>query len=139
MSKAVAVCVGECTKHATHVSFVELGSPATMKDISDGYHTFGDLYMHRLALTVALTAAAPADVSWRSWYHHDSDGPMFDDSFIVGMDLPSGTITYHYNAQFWDAFEHVITLPYAPKWDGASPEDSIVRLRNLPAHLVAED
>lgn len=105
------------------------------KDTSDGYHTFADLYTHRRALTAALTSMVvrlrfllrhPA--AWRSRLHHPEDGPMFDGSFIVGIDLPNGTISYHYNNRYWDDFSHVPELEHAPKWDGAGPELTITRL-----------
>jgi len=103
--------------------------PAGAKAISDGYHTFGELYDHRRALTavVAVSAATSGD-SWRSKAHHTEDGPMFDGSFIVGIELPTGTITYHYNLEHWDDFTGVPELEHAPKWDGASPDDTVARL-----------
>lgn len=97
--------------------------------ISDGYHTFGDLYEHRRALTAALAAALP-DCCWRSKAHHPDDSPMFEGGyFIVGIDLPGvGTITYHYKLSHWDDFAGVPELPHAPKWDGAAPDATVTRL-----------
>lgn len=111
--------------------------PGGMKEVSDGYHTFRDLYDHRRALTAALAAAASsAGDSWRSKAHHPEDGPMFDGSFIVGIELPTGTITYHYNLDFWDDFAAVPELEHAKKWDGAGPDDTVTRLLTI-AGLVA--
>lgn len=102
------------------------------KDTSDGRHTFDELYAHRRALTAALMAAlieATGRTScWRSRLHHPEDGPMFDESFIVGVETPMGPITYHYNNRYWDDFNHVPELPHSPKWDGAGPELTITRL-----------
>ena len=42
----------------------------TAHDVSDGYHTFGDLYDHRRALTRALARAimrAGDGIGWRGW------------------------------------------------------------------------
>lgn len=103
--------------------------PGGAKAISDGYHTIGELYDHRRALTVALaTAAATAGDSWRSKAHHPEDSPMFEGSFIVGIDLPTGTITYHYNLEHWDNFSTVPELEHARKWDGAGPDETVSRL-----------
>ena len=53
------------------------------KDISDKWHTFGDLYYHRMILTLALMRQNK-DKAWKSKQHHD--GTMFEDSFICGID-----------------------------------------------------
>lgn len=110
----------------------ERPSDEEVGDTSDGYHTFGELYDHRRALTAALavvmTSALPGS-AWRSKQHHPDDDPMFDGGwFIVGLHLPTGTITYHYELKHWDDFRHVPELPHAPKWDGAAPADTVDRL-----------
>lgn len=101
-------------------------------DISDGYHTFGELYDHRRALTAALAvlrAGQLAGGAWRSKAHHPDDDPMFEGGyFIIGIELPTGTITYHYKLEHWDDFALVPELEHAPKWDGATPADSVTRL-----------
>lgn len=87
--------------------------------ISDGYHTFGELYDHRRALTAALCRAFE-QYAWRSKRHHPDDGPIFEGYFIVGINLPTGLITYHYKLSHWDDFPGVTELPHAPKWDGVA-------------------
>lgn len=106
-------------------------------EITDGHHTFGELYDHRRALTAVLAAGA-ADVgdSWRSKAHHPDDDPMFEGYFIVGIELPTGTITYHYKLHHWDDFAAVPEREHAPKWDGATPDDTVTRLLEL-ARMVA--
>lgn len=102
--------------------------PGGVSDISDGYHTFGELYDHRRALTAALCKALSLD-AWRSKAHHPEDIPMFDGGyFIVGINLPTGTITYHYKLTHWDDFSGVIELEHAPKWDEAQPAATVDRL-----------
>jgi hypothetical protein len=109
-------------------------------EVSDGYHTFGELYEHRRALTAVLAAAASNDGdSWRSKAHHPDDAPMFEGGyFIVGIKLPTGVITYHYQLKHWDDFAAVPELPHAPKWDGATPADTVSRCLAL-ARMVADD
>lgn len=124
-----------------HEVVTEPGSGYTITpdgEVSDGYHTFGELYEHRRALTAVLAAsAASAGDSWRSKAHHPEDSPMFEGGyFIVGIVLPTGTITYHYKLKHWDDFGAVPELEHAPKWDGATPDDTVTRLLEL-ARLVA--
>lgn len=114
----------------------EPGSGYTITDdgqVSDGYHTFGELYDHRRALTAVLAGAAAGDGdSWRSKAHHPEDSPMFEGGyFIVGINLPTGTITYHYKLKHWDDFAAVPELEHAPKWDGAGPPETVDRLLEL--------
>lgn len=109
------------------------GVPAhNVGEMSDGHHTFNELYDHRRALTAALLALVEnrTDLhTWRSRQHHPDDAPCYEGYFIVGVTLPrSGTITYHYADEHWDDFAAVPELEHAPKWDGATPADSVTRL-----------
>lgn len=97
------------------------------KDISDGYHTFDELYEHRRIL-FSIICHINKDLAWKSWKH--SDGTMFDDSFIVGIETPEGQYTYHYNSKFWNEF-NVKELSNAPEYDGHKPKN-ITRLLSLP-------
>jgi hypothetical protein len=97
--------------------------------ISDGYHTFGELYEHRAALLVALMCQRP-ELSWWSTQHHD--GTMFPGGWIIaGMQLPTGQVTYHLRVEPW---QRVLTdtgvpaLTKAPVYDGHTPEQVIERL-----------
>lgn len=96
-------------------------------DVSDGYHTFDELYDHRMALFVNLMLDNP-EISWRSKDHAEGGDPMFEGFFIVGMDLPAGQITYHYKLEHWDTFAGVKTLDHAPIYDGHTPNSVVKRL-----------
>lgn len=100
-------------------------------NISDGYHTFNELYDHRITLFIALCRKIRDADTWRSRLH--SDGTMFEGQFVMGIfDFPGGQITYHLPLSRWDETEFVAeTLDYAPKWDGHSPSDVIERLKRL--------
>lgn len=100
--------------------------------VTDGFHTFGELYDHRRALTAVLAAgAASSGDAWRSKRHHPDDDSMYYGYFIVGIQLPTGLITYHYKLEHWDDFGAVPELLHAPKWDGATPADTVTRLLDL--------
>lgn len=97
------------------------------KKISDGHHTFGELYHHRMIL-FSLLCRMFRGRAWRSKLH--DDGTMLDDSFITGIETPDGQYTYHYNLKDWDHFKGIRELPRAPKFDGHKPKD-ITRLLSL--------
>jgi hypothetical protein len=115
-----------------HGPLVELiGLPQKTGEISDGHHTFDELYEHRRALTAVLAVLAigyPDIQAWRSKEHHPDEGPMFDGSFIVGIELPTGSIIYHYKLKYWDDFNSVPELKHSPRWDGIGPSGTIQRL-----------
>lgn len=101
---------------------------------SDGYHTFGELYSHRTALLASLVKTLPDKMTWKSKKH--SDGTMFDDMFIVGIDLPEGPVSYHIELteldgrDNWELFK-CKELEKAPEWDGYTPNDVVERLRKF--------
>lgn len=97
------------------------------KGVSDKWHTFEELYFHRMILFLSLQLAHK-DKAWKSKQHHDST--MFDDSFIVGIDTPKGQYSYHYDLKFWDLFKEIKELDKAPEWDGHKPSD-VSRLLSL--------
>ena len=103
------------------------------KDISDTYHTFGELYDHRMAFNVALCQAITLlkrkDLyCYKSWFHHDKT--MFDGMFIVVIESPYGQISYHYNAEHWDKF-NIQPYDIALMYDGHTPDDTYDRLLKL--------
>ncbi len=97
-------------------------------EISDGYHTFNELYDHRCTLFLALIQRVPS-MSWISKKH--DDGSSFDGWFIAGMRLPSGDVTYHLPEKMWDlAVKTGAELRnFAPKWDGHKSQDVVIRLQ----------
>jgi hypothetical protein len=113
--------------------------PGESSQVSDGYHTFGEYDDHRRALTAVLaTVAAIGGDSWRSKAHHPDDDPIFEGGyFIVGINLPTGMITYHYDLEHWNDFAAVPELKHAPKWDGATPADTISRCLEI-TRIAAE-
>jgi hypothetical protein len=104
--------------------------------ISDGYHTFGELYEHRIELFIALVYCADEYLlgrlggAWRSKKH--DDGSEWDGWFIMGIGADEGKqITYHLPNKYWDRCDFVETLERAPKWDGHSSDDVLERLRKI--------
>lgn len=97
--------------------------------ISDGYHTFGDLYEHRIELWIALCNDNPMRC-WKSKVH--SDGSVWDGWFILGIEIEKGRqMTYHLPISYWNRIADNRELPKAPEYDGHTPEDVLNRMRLL--------
>ena len=98
-----------------------------MGNISDGYHTFNELYHHRAVLFAVICNMYP-DKAWKSKQHGDPNFPMYDGMFIVGIETPEGQATYHYDLDpYWDIF-NVKEIERAPKFDGHTPDEAIRRI-----------
>lgn len=95
-------------------------------EISDGYHTFNELYRHRMVL-FSVICNQNKDKAWKSKLH--ADGTMYDNYFIVGITTEKGNYTYHYHMDNWHYFD-VPEIEKAPEWDGHKPSD-IDRLLTL--------
>ncbi len=114
------------------------GSPPTGR-MSDGFHTFDELYDHRITLFLALCRQCDvADYSrkfrsrvWRSRLH--SDGSSLPGWFIMGIGKePGEQITYHLPDARWseaDFLDAESTLERAPTFDGHTSADVLKRIR----------
>ena len=107
--------------------------------LSDGYHTFDELYEHRIVNYMALcrqlsrySAALLRRTNpvWRTRIH--SDGTEWPGWFILGIFTePGKQITYHLPMSKWDECDFAQRLNTAPKWDGHTSADVLERLKNL--------
>lgn len=114
--------------------------------VSDGYHTFDELYEHRVLLFIALcrhlskemalpmhddTSDIPIYSIWASVQH--ADGSTFGGWFVMGIGKEKGKqITYHLPARFWhEVCEFAEILECAPEYDGHTPDDVLKRLEQL--------
>lgn len=100
---------------------------ADPRNVSDGHHTFHELYQHRHMLTLVLMKSWFKS-AWFSRFH--VDGGSYDGWFLVGIDLPTGTVTYHLPELLFDAAAKTGAklLTKAPEWDGHTSDDVIHRL-----------
>jgi len=105
-----------------------LMSEQDIGDFSDGFHTFNELYTQRLMLSVALFNCFK-DISWKSRKHADGEPCFGGGWFIVGIETPEGSYTYHYEDQFWDLFK-CREVEMAKEWDGHTDKD-VNRLMSL--------
>lgn len=110
--------------------------------VSDGFHTFKELYEIRLAYNVALfneLYLKNQDTGWqenpyevhKSWRHYDGELCFGGGWFIVVAQLPSGQISNHYEAIHWDKFRIPETEKALFEYDGHTTNDVIERLIKL--------
>lgn len=105
-----------------------ISNGVVVRDNSDGYHTFADLYEQRLILSAALAKSNP--FAWKSKLHSDGTEPFGGGWFVMGWETEKGQYTYHYEMKDWELFECRET-PRAPEWDGHTSKD-VRRLLSMP-------
>lgn len=97
--------------------------------ISDGYHTFDELYEHRTVLFASLCSIMHSLHEERVfWSTKHSDGTMFKDMFIAGILTEDGWVCYHIDKSYWRLFKNLPERSQAPVFDGATPKDGLERL-----------
>lgn len=108
--------------------------PCDSGQVSDGFHTFDELYQFRMLYNAALFnewAQAGKYYVHKSRQHHDGDKCFGGGWFIVVAVLPDGQITNHYEDRHWGIFN----IPEYPKalfeYDGHTAEDTASRLRSM--------
>lgn len=122
--------------------------------ISDGYHTFGELYKFRMIYNAVLfnawgnpntTYAFKSEKTFdgidtftgikysvhKSWRHSDGELAFGGGWFIVVAMLPTGQISNHYEAEYWDLFKIPEFERALFEFDGHTSADVLERLMNL--------
>lgn len=109
------------------------------KQISDGYHTFEELYHYRMLYHASFVnlleeRSVMDDTSnhdvHKSWRH--SDGELCfgkDNYFVVVVELPTGQITNHYKGEHWDLFR-IPEKEFANEYDGHTPAEAADRIES---------
>lgn len=110
--------------------------------ISDGYHTFAELYEHRICLFMALCNVLSRQDDnlqvndkakvWRSLRHSDGELAFGGTWFVLGIwQFEGWQITYHLPIEKWDECSFAAELNQAPEFDGHTSEDVLYRLSEL--------
>lgn len=120
-------------------------------EISDWFHTFWELYKHRIHLFLALCKYIQHFQRWisehawvsikkvetlpnsvkiiKSKLHHDWS--WMDWWFIVQLETWAWQISYHLPNEYWDKCKFAITLEKANEWDWHTSDDVLERLLKL--------
>lgn len=108
-----------------------------MGNVSDGYHTFNELYYYRMLYNAAFLN----ELGWyednstfyniyKSRRHHDGEYCFDGKYFIVSFNTPDGPVTNHYEIKYWDYF-NIPEKDIADEWDGHMPQIAAERLKNF--------
>ena len=107
-----------------------------MVDYSDGYHTFTELYEHRVALWIALCRQIKAND--RGYYHVfrtklHQDGTGFPGWFLLCIEAieTEEQMSYHLPDSEWEKCGFATTYEQAPRYDGHTTQDVLKRLEGL--------
>ena len=124
-----------------NVAFIALKQFAEQPEhLSDGYHTFDELYEYRklynamlfnLMTAVAANPRNDADFNVHKSIRH-SDGELCFGGgwFIVQATLPTGQISNHYKNEDWELFKCEIRNRADP-FDGHTPADVMQRIKEF--------
>lgn len=103
--------------------------------ISDGYHTFNELYDYRMLYNALWINCMDDNLLkefnvHKSKRHHDGEEPFGGGWFIIMADLPTGQVSNHYELKYWDYFE-CEERERADEWDGHTPQEAAERMRKF--------
>ena len=101
-------------------------------EVSDGYHTFNELYEFRKVYNAALFnewAKSGKYSVHKSHKHHDGEECFGGGWFIVVAVLPEGQISNHYENKDWDLFNVPECDAAQFEFDGHTSHDVLNRLK----------
>lgn len=118
----------------------------TPTGISDGFHTFDELYYYRLCYNavfinslVKLINDNPAkfkDIKVCKSKKHFGGEPCYGGGwFIVMVNTPWGQISNHYKLEYWDMF-NCRAADTSWKWDGHGMKEAMERLNKLSKFIA---
>lgn len=108
--------------------------PCKVEEVSDGYHTFKELYEFRKMYNAVLfnewASQNKYDVH-KSYYHNNGEECFGGGWFVVVAMLPTGQITNHYENKDWELFKIPIVEKAKYQFDRHTPQDVLKRLKEL--------
>lgn len=104
--------------------------------LSDGYHSFNELYEFRKVYNAAIfnewaKSESPKYDVHKSVRHYDGEVIFGGHWFIVVAILPSGQISNHYHIDDWYLFDIPIENKAKYEFDGHNSRDVLDRLKSL--------
>lgn len=123
--------IGECYPCKKEVFNMTYIKSSDVGEISDGYHTFNELYRYRMVYNAAFfnELAKSGNIELCKSKRHSDGEKCFgsDDWFIVMANLPTGQISNHYETKYWDLF-NIPERKTAFEYDGHTPSEAADRI-----------
>lgn len=113
---------------------IALPEGVAISSVSDGYHTFEELYEFRKMYNAALFNEWSSTGKYqvhKSLRHNSGEECFGGGWFIVVALLPNGQITNHYKIEDWNLFKCRETEKALFEYDGHTGKDVLDRLRHL--------
>lgn len=105
----------------------------TVRDISDGHYTFGELYEQITVGFITICNLLAADSS--SWKARLNDDSTLDKhSFIAGINTPKGIVAFNIDNKYWDCLD-VPERKGVPKYDNNNVMYKLLSLTHTPAEM----
>lgn len=108
--------------------------------INDGFHTFGELYQHRIVLFIALCKelinnpeyqAGQKSEVWRT-IKYSNNTNLEEGWFLMGIGKEQGAqITYHLPMSYWSKTDFAQLIDKAPLFDKHTSNDVVKRILDL--------
>lgn len=134
---------GNIQSQIDYLNFQE-GGGREVAQLSDGHHTFDELYEFRKLYNALLfnewsreynkgisKFAKPLFDVHKSWKHHDGELCFGGGWFVVVAILPAGQITNHYRAKDWDLFKIPEVEKAKYEFDNHTGKDTLDRMKHL--------
>ena len=105
-----------------------------VEDLSDGYHTYRELYEFRKMYNATLFNEWALNGKYcvhKSTRHHDGEVCFGGGWFIVVAMLPGGQISNHYEMKDWDLFKIAVCEKALFEYDGHTAKDTLKRLSDV--------
>ena len=93
-------------------------------EVSDGYHTFNELYRHRITLFIYIAKKYAASGGAVYRFHH------YEGWFCLGLETAHGQISYHIPESQWEKCDFA-GKERQPIFDGHTSEDVLRRIELL--------
>lgn len=104
-------------------------------NVSDWYHTFKELYKHRIHLFIALCKSLWRDECWHEQVENSIiksknhfDWSEYEWWFIVQLETNEWQISYHLPNEYWDKCYFIKTVDKANEWDWNTSDDVLKRI-----------
>lgn len=113
---------------------IALPDDVIVSQVSDGYHSFEELYTFRKVYNAALFNEWAKQKKFsvhKSFKHYDGELCFGGGWFIVVALLPTGQITNHYESEDWNLFKIPEKEKALFEYDGHTPSDVIYRLSQV--------